>query len=242
MARRASRTTTDHDEIRLWAEERGGTPTEVASPLQGQQIGIIRIDFPGYGGEGLRPISWDEWFQRFDDANLSLVLEEATAGGQRSSYHELVDREAAEARAAGNPTSRRAAKGAARRRRRRRVARVAAAAVAVRAAAGARARRSGGRTGRSSASRGRGGRAGDRGTRSRSTTRTGTRGRRTSRGARTGVARGVRKASRTLRTAARIVSGRGGGRGRPSSRRTPSRRTSGGARGSSRRGGSRRGR
>jgi hypothetical protein len=44
--RTETRTTTDHDEIRRWAEEHGGQPAVV----KGTEI--LRIDFPGGAGEG----------------------------------------------------------------------------------------------------------------------------------------------------------------------------------------------
>jgi len=107
MAR--SLTTTDHDTIRRWAEERGGKPSEVISTARGDDVGIIRIDFPGYGGEGkLRELSWDDWFRKFDETSLAFVYEEETAGGQRSNFNKLVGRETGEARAQGEKTDRRA--------------------------------------------------------------------------------------------------------------------------------------
>ena len=47
-----SKTTQDHDEIRQWAEERGGKPAHVKSTESSDDVGIIRIDFPGSSGEG----------------------------------------------------------------------------------------------------------------------------------------------------------------------------------------------
>ncbi|HEX9307583.1 MAG TPA: hypothetical protein VF894_08835, partial [Anaeromyxobacter sp.] len=112
MAQKVSKTTTDHETIRRWAEERGGWPAEVEATAREGQTGIIRIDFPGYSGEGsLRRISWDEWFQKFDDAGLALVYEDETAGGQRSNFNKLVARETAAARAQGRRTSRRQEQG-----------------------------------------------------------------------------------------------------------------------------------
>ncbi|HYG66441.1 MAG TPA: hypothetical protein VD838_02230 [Anaeromyxobacteraceae bacterium] len=112
MARNSSRTTTDHDEIRRWAEERGGSPAEVGTTARGSQTGIIRIDFPGFSGEGkLKRISWDEWFQKFDESNLAFVYQDTTARGQKSNFNKIVARETAAARARGVRTSRRAAGG-----------------------------------------------------------------------------------------------------------------------------------
>ncbi len=98
MAQSVSKTTVDHDTIRKWAEERGAWPAQVASTGQGGQTGI-RIDLPGYTGEGkLERISWDDWFRKFDESELAFVYEETTAAGQRSSFNKLVERETAKAR------------------------------------------------------------------------------------------------------------------------------------------------
>jgi len=92
-----SKTTRDHEQIRRWAEERGGKPSHVKSTGSGEDIGILRIDFPGYGSQGsLEPISWEEWFEKFDEKNLALLYEEETAAGQRSNFNKIVSAETAE--------------------------------------------------------------------------------------------------------------------------------------------------
>jgi hypothetical protein len=86
-----TRTTRDHDEIRRWAEERGGKPSHVKSTGSADDPGILRIDFPGYSGEGsLESIDWDQWFEKFDEQNLALLYEEQTAGGERSNFNKIV--------------------------------------------------------------------------------------------------------------------------------------------------------
>jgi hypothetical protein len=99
----AAKPTTDHDEIQRWAEARGGTPAAVKGTTRGRgDVGMIRIDFPGYSGAGkLQPISWDEWFQKFDDSGLALIKQEKTARGQRSNFNKLVSRETIEEREEG---------------------------------------------------------------------------------------------------------------------------------------------
>lgn len=92
-----SKQTTDHDEIRRWAEERGAKPAAVKG-TEGDEgdVGIIRLDFPGYSGEGkLQEISWDEFFQKFDESGLALVYQEQTADGDVSNFNKLVRRDAA---------------------------------------------------------------------------------------------------------------------------------------------------
>jgi hypothetical protein len=103
MARRSeSKVTTDHEEIRRWVEERGGRPAVVKSTRgKGDETGILRIDFPGYSGEGsLEPISWEEFFEKFDREGLAFVYQEETASGQKSNFNKIVKRETVMERAA----------------------------------------------------------------------------------------------------------------------------------------------
>ena len=88
-------TTTDHDEIRSWAEARGGRPAAVEGTGSGDDPGILRIDFPESPGDddALEQISWDEWFAAFDANGLALVYQERTADGQESRFNKLVSRE-----------------------------------------------------------------------------------------------------------------------------------------------------
>ena len=91
-----SKTTSDHEEIRKWAEERGGKPSHVKSTGSAKDIGILRIDFPGFSGGGsLEPISWEEWFEKFDERNLALLYQEETAAGERSNFNKIVSAETA---------------------------------------------------------------------------------------------------------------------------------------------------
>lgn len=88
--------TTDHQKIRSWAEERGGTPSAVKRTQNGE-TGIIRINFPGYSGEdSLEEISWDEWFAKFDDSDLVFLYQDTTSGGEKSNFNKLVKRETVE--------------------------------------------------------------------------------------------------------------------------------------------------
>jgi hypothetical protein len=90
----ANRVLTDHDEIRQWAEARNATPAAVARTGDDEDPGIIRLDFPGYSGEGsLEPIEWDEWFEKFEASNLALIVQDTTADGKRSNFNKLVHRD-----------------------------------------------------------------------------------------------------------------------------------------------------
>lgn len=89
----SSRVTTDHDEIRKWAEERGAKPATVKNTTGDDDVGIIRLDFPGYSGEGsLEEISWEQFFEKFEEAELALIIQDATAEGERSNFNKFVSR------------------------------------------------------------------------------------------------------------------------------------------------------
>jgi hypothetical protein len=111
---------TDHDQIRQWAEARKGRPACVkGTGGKGKNdVGMIRLDFPGFSGaKSLQKISWDEWFQRFDDSNLALIVQDTTARGQKSNFNKLVARDGAEqrpARAAGSSSRAASSAGSAR--------------------------------------------------------------------------------------------------------------------------------
>jgi hypothetical protein len=94
-----SKTTRDHEVIREWAESRGGRPATVKGTGGKDDPGILRIDFPGYGDDdALKRISWDEWFEKFDESKLAFVYQEETQDGERSTFNKLVDRDTVESR------------------------------------------------------------------------------------------------------------------------------------------------
>ena len=66
--------------------------------------GIIRLEFPGAPNardDALEEISWEEFFERFDDASLALLHQEETASGEKSNFNKLIGRETADAREGG---------------------------------------------------------------------------------------------------------------------------------------------
>lgn len=117
--RASSQTLTDHKKIRRWAEERDARPACVRNTRRRGDIGMIRLDFPGYSGAGsLEEVSWDEWFQKFEDSSLALIVQNQTGRGEKSNFNKIVGRDTVEERArTGRRTSRRRRAGSAGRRR-----------------------------------------------------------------------------------------------------------------------------
>ena len=89
-----SKTTTDHKTIQAWSEARGGKPATVKSTEKDGEAGVLRIDFPGYSGAGsLEEISWEEFFQKFDEKKLAFLYQEHTSSGEESRFFKLVTRD-----------------------------------------------------------------------------------------------------------------------------------------------------
>jgi hypothetical protein len=76
-----SKTTTDHETIRRWVEERGGRPARVKETGSNGDPGILRIDYPGRGD-----------FEAFEENNLAFLYQEETADGEESRFSKLVNR------------------------------------------------------------------------------------------------------------------------------------------------------
>lgn len=92
----ATKATTDHEVIRQWVEDRGGQPAAVKATASDDDVGIIRVDMPGYSGDNLEKVSWNEWFQKFDENNLAFLYQEETQGGEKSNFSKLVKRDTAQ--------------------------------------------------------------------------------------------------------------------------------------------------
>ena len=97
MSKATSNTTTNHDEIRRWVEERGGHPARVKGTEKGKSSGVLRIDYPGFSGEDrLEEISWEEFFEGFEQNELAFLYQDKTKDGELSRFSKLVDRNATE--------------------------------------------------------------------------------------------------------------------------------------------------
>lgn len=69
MSKTGSKRTTDHAEIRRWAEQHDARPSQVEGTG-----GLLRFDL-GEPDERLEPVEWDHFFKVFDRSNLALVYD-----------------------------------------------------------------------------------------------------------------------------------------------------------------------
>ncbi len=82
----ATHLTRNHEVIKSWAEERGGTPATVPGTEHDGHLGVLRFDFPGFGGRELAHVSWEEWFRAFDVRELVMIYQETKTDGTQSNF------------------------------------------------------------------------------------------------------------------------------------------------------------
>src|SRR5579884_368234 len=78
--------TQNHDVIEHWADERGGKPATVPGTEHNGLPGVLRINFPGYGGKSLKEIPWSEWFKTFDERKLVFLFQQKMSDGHQSNF------------------------------------------------------------------------------------------------------------------------------------------------------------
>lgn len=109
--KKPNRVLTGHEEIRAWAEERGAKPACVRRTGDGE-IGMLRLEFPGApnaNDSNLEEIGWDDFFGKFDESGLALLVQDDLAGGGgQSNFNKLLGRATAAAAENGEKTSPRA--------------------------------------------------------------------------------------------------------------------------------------
>jgi hypothetical protein len=89
-----SHITTDHNKIKRWAEERGGKPATVKDTEEDGHAGVLRIKLDPKD-DRLEEISWEEFFEKFDEAGLAFLSQDKTKDGKISRFHKFVSRDRA---------------------------------------------------------------------------------------------------------------------------------------------------
>lgn len=96
--------TRSHEVIRHWAEERDAVPSTVGGTARGDLSGVLRFNFPGYGGQRLEEIDWDQFFKTFDARDLVFLYQERMRAGNQSNFFHF-DRPEDEATTSASPGS-----------------------------------------------------------------------------------------------------------------------------------------
>lgn len=79
--------TTDHNEIRSWAEKNQSVPTEILPQIVDGEPVTLRIMRPDLAGNrrDVRVIPWEDFFAKFDLLGLTFVYDNDATG-----YNELL--------------------------------------------------------------------------------------------------------------------------------------------------------
>ena len=72
--------------IKHWAQERQAVPATVPGTEHGHHLGVLRFNFPGYGGRKLQEVNWDQWLKTFKDRNLVFLFQEHKKSGEMSNF------------------------------------------------------------------------------------------------------------------------------------------------------------
>src|SRR5690625_1585565 len=88
------RVTIDHETIRTWAQERGGFPATVrgSAPGTGDEAGVLQIGFEDETNENLEQISWEEFFEKFEEKALQMRYRGAPGDGDIDRFHAFDNR------------------------------------------------------------------------------------------------------------------------------------------------------
>ncbi len=78
--------TRNHDVIKQWVAERKAQPATVPGTEHEGRPGVLRFDFPGYGGDNLEHIEWSRWFETFDERELVFVYQDHKTNGDQSNF------------------------------------------------------------------------------------------------------------------------------------------------------------
>lgn len=81
--------TRNHDVILQWARLRKALPSVVGDTEERDEVGVLRIDLPGYGGKRLKKVGWDKWFNMFDKRKLVFLYQERKKDGSKSTFCKL---------------------------------------------------------------------------------------------------------------------------------------------------------
>lgn len=77
------------------AEERGGVPATVRDTSDEADPGVLRIHFPDRSDdpERFEQISWEAFFDRFEENDLAFLYQEETKEGDQSYFFKFIRRE-----------------------------------------------------------------------------------------------------------------------------------------------------
>ncbi|MFC6906640.1 hypothetical protein ACFQGH_15700 [Halalkalicoccus tibetensis] len=99
-----TRMTTDHGTIRNWIESNDLAVARTAETARNRSGGLTVVT-EGRTDDSIKEVSWDEFFETFEDEGLAFVYRTETMGPEEQLYYEFVPREDAEGATDGTSTT-----------------------------------------------------------------------------------------------------------------------------------------
>jgi hypothetical protein len=84
-----AKTTTNRGLIKKWIEDRNGKPACVKGTGGKDDVGLLRVNFPGGAEDSLEDISWDDFFRKFEESNLAFLYDD----DENSTFNKFIKRE-----------------------------------------------------------------------------------------------------------------------------------------------------
>jgi hypothetical protein len=95
--------THDHQTIKNWVAQRKGVPARVKGTESGDQ-GVLRVHFPEFSkSDNLEEISWEGFFNDFDQENLDFLYQDKKENGETSTFHKFVTRQSSDRQQVSGP-------------------------------------------------------------------------------------------------------------------------------------------
>lgn len=87
-----ARVTRNHNKIRKWVEEHGGIPAYTAEKITpDEQEKVLRIIFKNEkNSEKIIVMNWNDFFTKFDQANLAFLYSDDLENGNKTNYYKFV--------------------------------------------------------------------------------------------------------------------------------------------------------
>lgn len=94
MSLNESKTTDNHEAIKKWVEERDGAPALMGgiTPEIGGG-GMLRIDFKDNSDGPLNEISWETFFEIFDESNMLFLYQEKTEEDEKDHFYKIINKD-----------------------------------------------------------------------------------------------------------------------------------------------------
>lgn len=85
--------TDDHNTIKKWVEERNAGPALIEGVVdKGKGGGMLRIDFRDNSEGQLTEISWEQFFEIFDESKLEFQYQEKSEDGGKGKFCKFINK------------------------------------------------------------------------------------------------------------------------------------------------------